>query len=148
MIRRAVHADVPRIREIRAAVRENRLRDPSRVTLEDILWFVDNPGIHLWVEAGEVLGFSAADPRDGNVWALFVDPDHEGRGIGRALLERAIAVLRDAGCRRAWLTTGNGTRAERLYLRSGFVMTGVADGELVLVREIGDEARTAASPGS
>jgi hypothetical protein len=31
--------------EIRAGVRENKLRDPSRVTIEDVCWFVDNPGI-------------------------------------------------------------------------------------------------------
>lgn len=136
MIRRATHDDVPRIREIRAAVRENRLSDPSRVTLEDILWFIDNPGIHVWTEPGDVVGFAAADPRNGNVWALFVDPAFEGRGIGRALFERVVEGLREAGCRRAWLTTGNGTRAERFYRRAGWQVTGVQDGELVLVRDL------------
>ena len=40
MIRKATRLDIPRIMEIRAGVRENKLRDPSRVTIEDVCWFV------------------------------------------------------------------------------------------------------------
>jgi hypothetical protein len=49
LIRKATRVDVPRIMEIRAAVRENKLRDPSRVTVEDVHWFIDNPGIFVWM---------------------------------------------------------------------------------------------------
>jgi hypothetical protein len=38
LIRKATRADIPRIMEIRAAVRENRLRDPSRVTVDHVAW--------------------------------------------------------------------------------------------------------------
>jgi len=89
VIRKATRVDIPRILEIRAAVRENKLRDPSRVTIEDICWFIDNPGIFVWVEDNKVVGFSAADPRDGSIYALFMDEAYEGRGIARALFERA-----------------------------------------------------------
>ena len=37
MIRKATRLDIPRIMEIRAGVRENKLRDPSRVTIEDVV---------------------------------------------------------------------------------------------------------------
>ena len=87
-IRRARLEERPRISEIRFAVRENQLLDPSRVTDADYHWFSENPGIWVWEEDGHILGFSAADTRDGTIWALFIDPDHEGRGIGRALLRR------------------------------------------------------------
>ena len=97
LIRKATRADIARIMEIRAGVRENRLRDPSRVTVEDICWLVDNPGIFVCEEAGMIVGFSAADPRNGNIVALFVEEAHEGRGIGRALFERACNVLIEAG---------------------------------------------------
>jgi hypothetical protein len=60
--------------EIRFAVRENRLLDPSRVTDADYHWFSENPGIWVWEEDGRILGFSAADTRDGTIWALFIDP--------------------------------------------------------------------------
>jgi GNAT superfamily N-acetyltransferase len=131
MIRNAVEADIPRIVEIRGAVRENSLRDPSRVTLDDIRWFIANPGIFVWEEDGRVAGFSAADPRNGNIWALFMDRDYEGRGFARQLFERACAVLRAAGCARMWLTTSPGTRAERFYLQSGWKVAGVEGDQLV-----------------
>jgi hypothetical protein len=69
LIRKATRVDVPRIMEIRAAVRENKLRDPSRVTVEDVYWFIDNPGIFVWEGDGGIVGFSAADPRNGSIFA-------------------------------------------------------------------------------
>ncbi len=134
MIRKAARADIPRIMEIRAGVRENTLRDPSRVTMEDVCWFVDNPGIFVWVEDTKVVGFSAADPRNGNIFALFVEEAYEGRGIARALFERACNVLDEAGCPRMWLTTWPGTRAERFYRKAGWQVTGSHDGNLVFER--------------
>lgn len=134
LIRKATRADIPRVVEIRAAVRENSLDDPSRVTIDEICWFIDNPGIFVWVERGEVVGFSAADPRNGNIWALFVDEAYEGRGIARALFERACQVLVEAGCPRMWLTTGPGTRAEKFYRSAGWRVTSTDRGNLVFER--------------
>jgi GNAT superfamily N-acetyltransferase len=134
LIRKATRADIPRIMEIRAAVRENRLRDPSRVKVEDVCWYVDNPGLFVWVEDRRIVGFSAADPRNGNIFALFVEEAHEGRGIGRALFERACEVLIDARCPRMWLTTWPGTRAEGFYRKAGWQVTGTDDGNLVFER--------------
>jgi GNAT superfamily N-acetyltransferase len=131
VIRRATRADIPRIMEIRANVRENRLRDPARVPVEKVAWFVDNPGMFVWEENGSIVGFSGADPRDGNIFALFVEADHHGRGIGQALFARACDVLVAAGCRRMWLTTAHGTRAERFYRRAGWREAGMDDGDLV-----------------
>jgi ribosomal protein S18 acetylase RimI-like enzyme len=93
LIRNATRLDIPRIMEIRAGVRENKLRDPSRVTIEDVCWFVDNPGIFVWEAGGKIVGFSAADPRDGSIFALFVEEDYEGRGIGQASLSAPAACL-------------------------------------------------------
>ena len=134
LIRQATSADIPRIADIRNGVRENRLRDPSRVTIEDYRWFIDNPGIFVWVEVGKIVGFSAADPRDGSIWALFVDEAFEGRGIARALFERACNVLDTAGCSRIWLTTSPHTRADRFYRKAGWHVTGNQDGNLVFER--------------
>lgn len=130
-MRRATHDDMARIWEIRHAVRENRLSDPARVTDDDVRWFLDNAPFHVADAAGEVVAFCAGDPRDGSIWALFVDPVHEGRGHGTILLETVCAELRQAGHRRAWLTTGQGTRAEGFYRNRGWFEAGVQDnGEL------------------
>jgi GNAT superfamily N-acetyltransferase len=130
-IRRAVHADEARIFEIRFAVRENRLLTPTRVTSADVSWFIDHAGIWLWDEDGVVKGFSASDTRDGSIWALFVDPEYEGRGIGRALLQAALVPLCQAGYSVAKLSTDRGTRAEQFYRRFGWTeIGGTAKGEV------------------
>jgi len=95
MIRLATRADLGRIFEIRNSVDENRLSDPGAVTETHVAWFVDNAALWVWQEAdGLVIGFSGSDPRDGSIWALFVAPSHEGKGIGRALLKTACDAQR------------------------------------------------------
>jgi GNAT superfamily N-acetyltransferase len=126
MIRRARPDDHARVTEIRNSVRENVLRDPSRVTAADYKWFERNPGVWVWEENGRILGFSAADTRDGTIWALFIDPGHEGRGIGRALFARACDVLRETGHKTASLTTQPGSRADRFYQRAGWKVVGTS----------------------
>jgi ribosomal protein S18 acetylase RimI-like enzyme len=135
VIRRALEADLPSITEIRSAVRENRLSDPARVPREKVLWVLDNPGFRVWDEGGRIRGFSAHDPRDGSVWALFVSPDDEGRGIGSALLTVEIDMLRRSGAQRIWLTTDPKSRAAGFYRRRGFEFDGLTEdgGEEILV---------------
>ena len=137
MIRQALLSDIPRLMEIRAAVRENRLSDPSRVTLADYLWHIDHAPIHVWEDRGLIKGLSAGDPRDGSIWGLFVDPRFEGHGIGQALMLAACTSLAMAGHRIAKLSTDPGTRAERFYLRNGWRPDGYTDrGEVVFVKEL------------
>jgi GNAT superfamily N-acetyltransferase len=140
MLRRATPADIPRITEIRGAVRDNRLSDPSRVTLADVLWHIAHSPIHIWEDGGVIKGFSAGDPRDGSIFALFVDPAFEGQGIGQALILAACRSLAVAGHRIAKLSTDPGTRAERFYLRNGWRAKGIdARGEMVFEKELASE---------
>jgi GNAT superfamily N-acetyltransferase len=134
MIRAVTRSDLPRIFEIRDGVRENRLTDPSLVTEADAVWFIDNAALWVWEEAdGSVTGFSGSDPRDGSIWALFVAPGHEGKGIGRALLDRSCDALREAGHQTAVLSAEPGTRAERHYRAAGWTVAGTSTrGQLIL----------------
>jgi GNAT superfamily N-acetyltransferase len=140
--RRAMHADVPRIMELRHGVRENRLSAPNAVTAADCMAFIDMAEMWVWTDdAGQLQGFSAGDPRDGSIWALFVDPPHEGRGIGRILLACACRTVRSAGFSTATLNTEPGTRAERFYRMNGWIETGrSAKGEIVFQRRLGEES--------
>jgi GNAT superfamily N-acetyltransferase len=133
VIRRASDEDHARVTEIRNAVTENVLGEASRAAVDgDYAWFRDHPGVWLWKEDGSVLGFSAADTRNGSIWALFVAPGHERRGIGRALFDKACDVLRLDGHRTAWLTTEAGSRAEGFYRAAGWEVIGTsAKGELI-----------------
>jgi ribosomal protein S18 acetylase RimI-like enzyme len=122
--------------EIRAAVRENRLSDPGSVTLADYKWHIAHAPIHVWAD-GVIKGLSAGDPRDGSIWALFVDPAFEGRGIGQALILAATNSLAAAGHRVARLSTQAGTRAERFYLRNGWIARGRTErGEIIFTKEL------------
>ncbi len=137
MIRKATRTDLPRIFEIRAAVNENKLDDPALVTAEMCAWFIDHAAFWLWEERGIVQGFSAADPRDGTIFALFVEPAFEGRGIGQALLPLACETLRDAGHSAARLDTEARTRAEKFYRRNGWQEVGrKADGQIIFEKAI------------
>lgn len=130
MIRRAEARDIDRLIEIRGAVRENRLRDPGSVTRDDYLWFLSRSRIWLAEVSGRIAGFSASDPRDGTIWALFVDPGQEGAGLGTDLLGQACRDLKADGHGEARLCTDPGTRAARFYRKLGWQEEGDApDGE-------------------
>ena len=64
---------------------------------------------------------------------LAVAPAHQGRGLGRALLEAALAAARERGARRLTLrvlSTNPGARA--LYEACGFTVEGVLRDEFLL----------------
>ena len=71
-IRLATSADVRRLSELRLAVLENVLRFRNSVTLDHYLWFVTNSEVWVADVNGHIAGFSAADPRDGSIFALFI----------------------------------------------------------------------------
>ena len=145
--RRATHDDIPRIMEIRHGVHENRLRDPSSVTAADCAAFIDRAEMWVWVADGQIQGFSAGDPRDGSIWALFVDPANEGRGIGRALLAHACGTVGGAGFDTITLNTEPGTRADRFYRLNGWVEIGRSvKGEVLFRRRLEESHRDDRDP--
>lgn len=136
MIRKATLADRPRIYDVRMAVHENQLGPKSVAKVDEIAtWIFENGTFWVWEEAGEIQGFSVADPRDGTIFGLFIHPDFEGRGIARALLPLACADLRAAGFVQATLTTGPGTRAERFYRLNGWQEIGRQENGEIIFRK-------------
>jgi hypothetical protein len=81
LLRRATEDDIARIFEIRNNVRENRLNHPSRVTIDDVRWFIANPGIFVWEEDGRV----GDSPRPTRATAVFGRCSWIGRTNGAAL---------------------------------------------------------------
>ena len=117
---------------IRIKVRENVLRDPSRVTQQMYVDYLGRLG-RGWVceRDGAVAGFAYAAKEDGSIWALFVEPGHEGHGIGRQLLALATSYLFELGHAKVVLGTGAGTRADRFYAAQGWERTEGAPGDEV-----------------
>ena len=69
---------------------------------------------------GEVVGFTVASVSDASIWALFVKPGYEGRGIGTRLLKLATDWLFEMGASSISLSTGVNTRADKVYEREGW----------------------------
>jgi GNAT superfamily N-acetyltransferase len=115
---------------IRLAVRENRLANRELVQPDDYVPLLTTDG-RGWVAEleGRMAGFAIADRSRSNVWALFVNPDLEGRGAGRALHDTMMNWMFGEGLERVWLGTQPGTRAERFYRTAGWRRTGRETGE-------------------
>jgi GNAT superfamily N-acetyltransferase len=128
-IREARAEDIPGIFDVRVSVRENHLDleqlRQRGITPESLVRDFEG-GRKGWVaEAnGRVVGFSIADALTHSVWALFVLPQHEGRGLGRRLLNAAVDWLWECGAERVWLTTGPATRAVGFYRALGWQQAG------------------------
>jgi GNAT superfamily N-acetyltransferase len=127
-LRLAERSDIAAMHRVRVAVRENTLSDPTRITEADYIAAMEDLG-RTWVieTGGEVVAF-ASGYTAGSVWALFVHPDHEGRGYGKTLHAAMIDWLWSQGHARLWLTTSPGTRAERFYLALGWQPRGTVPG--------------------
>jgi GNAT superfamily N-acetyltransferase len=96
-IRQALASDIAAIQRVRRVVRENRLVS-TVITDEDVLESIERTGRGWVVEAdGEVVAFAIGNATNGNIWALFVDPDHQRRGYGRMLHDTMIDWLRSRG---------------------------------------------------
>jgi GNAT superfamily N-acetyltransferase len=119
--RRAQSTDIDAIFVVRFAVKENVLSNPARVTREMCEDYLDKLGRGWVCEAnGRVVGFSYAAKADHSIWALFVLPEYEGRGIGKTLLQLATDWLLEIGAERIILSTEANTRADRFYLALGW----------------------------
>lgn len=118
IIRLATPRDVPAMHAIRLDVHENRLSSPARVTEQDYYQYIAASSAWVAEMDGRVVGFAAAN-KD-SIWALFVSPSTEKRGIGRLLHTRLIVWAKTLGLDRLTLTTAAGTRAEGFYRRLGW----------------------------
>lgn len=131
MLRPARASDITAIQRIRASVKENRLIS-TVVTDEDVRAAIEDTG-RGWVveEEGVVVAFAVGNATTGNVWALFVRPEFEGRGYGRRLHDTMVDWLWTTNPERLWLTTEAGTRAQRFYEAAGWQFVGTTEqGEL------------------
>lgn len=125
-IREATVSDIKRLQTIRNLVKENVLSDPNLVTDEDCKLFLTEKGKGWVYEIGnEIVGFSIVDLKDNNVWALFVHPDFEGRGVGKKLHHKMLDWYFSKTEQTIWLGTAPKTRAEAFYQKAGWLKKGM-----------------------
>lgn len=132
VIRPAEVADIPAMHRVRLAVRENRLTS-SRIVEAHYVPEISVTG-RGWVAVrdGAIAGFAIGNLETGNIWALFVDPEAEGQGLGGRLHDTMVAAMFGAGLARLHLGTAQGTRAERFYLARGWRVTGTDGGDVLM----------------
>lgn len=125
MLREATADDIKQIQVVRNSVRENALSDPALVTDADCKDFITARGKGWVYEADStIVGFAIVDMRENNIWALFLHPQFEGRGIGRQLHDRMLDWYFAQTQKAVWLGTAPGTRAESFYRKAGWKETG------------------------
>jgi len=124
--REALPEDVPQIQEVRNSVRENMLSDPSLVTDADCIDYITRRGKG-WVceDEGRILGFAIADLDGHNIWALFLRPEAEQKGIGKTLHRLMMHWYFSNTTETVWLSTAPHSRAEGFYRRMGWEEVGL-----------------------
>ncbi|HEX7844951.1 MAG TPA: GNAT family N-acetyltransferase [Chitinophagaceae bacterium] len=125
VFRQALLNDIPALHVVRMSVKENALSNPDLVKPADYEEFLLRKGRGWLCEVGnEVAGFAIVDIVGNNVWALFLHPDHERKGIGKRLHADMMDWYFVQTTAPIWLSTAPGTRAESFYRKAGWTATG------------------------
>ncbi len=129
--REAIVADIPQIQFVRNSVKENMLSDPALVTDKDCEEYMTVRG-KAWVceIEGRVVGFAYVDMKENNIWALFVQPEFAGKGIGKTLHNIMLNWYFTVCDKTLWLGTSPNTRAETFYRKQGWKETGLYGKEI------------------
>ena len=131
VIRRAANADIPAIREVLLSVRrefdvhyELGGNDPDISELEGA--WLGRGGDFLVIEDNDhcIVGCAGLKPLTGRraeLCKMYIEKPARGRGLGRQLLDRLLAIARQSGFSEVWLETNSGlTAAATLYRSRGF----------------------------
>ncbi|GME45959.1 MULTISPECIES: GNAT family N-acetyltransferase [unclassified Pantoea] len=124
-IRLALPSDIESIFDVRTSVKENYLSREEMELMgvtESVVTNMIEKSHCAWVAIDDekVIGFSMILPDEGCLFAAFVLPEYEGRGVGRSLVELAEQELFKYH-EVAWLETDKNSRAAEFYRRLGWV---------------------------
>jgi len=126
LFREARITDIPQIQVVRNSVNENMLSNSALVTDNDCENYLVNRGKGWVCEIdGRIVGFAIADLLDHNVWALFLQPGFDKKGIGRKLHDDMLDWYFSQTDSTIWLSTAANTRAEKFYRKAGWKEVGI-----------------------
>ena len=121
IFREAQTADIPQMQIVRHSVKENTLSDPALVQDKDVEDYMTRRGKGWVCEINKTIaGFAIVSVTDHNVWALFVKPGFEKKGIGRRLHDEMMDWYFSQTVETIWLGTAPFSRAEAFYRKAGW----------------------------
>ena len=117
-------SDINSMFDVRTSVVENHLsrEELQQMGINEIVvadMIEQNRCAWVAIVNDKVLGFSMILPDEGCLFAAFVLPKYEGRGIGRRLVELAEHEL-FKNHELVWLETDKNSRAAQFYMRLGW----------------------------
>jgi len=123
-VRTAQLSDIEGMFDVRTSVIENHLsREEMRQMgiTEGVVGDMIEKSLCAWVatENNKIIGFSMILPDEGCLFAAFVLPEYEGKGIGRRLVtlaEQELFLHHEI----AWLESDKNSRAAKFYMQLGW----------------------------
>jgi GNAT superfamily N-acetyltransferase len=120
-IREATINDIKQIQLVRNSVKENTLSNPDLVTDDECKEYMTVRGKGWVCELkNEIVGFAIADLKENSIWALFLKPEYEKKGIGKQLHNAMLNWYFAQTTINVWLGTAPNTRAESFYRKAGW----------------------------
>lgn len=125
IFREATTNDIKQIQIVRHSVNENVLSNPALVTDKDCEEFLTQRGKGWVCEIeNQIVGFAIVDLKEHNIWALFLQPTFEKKGIGKQLHTIMLNWYFTQTKEKLWLGTSPNTRAEGFYKKLGWKQVG------------------------
>ena len=129
--RQAIPEDIPQIQIVRNSVKENQLSNPNLIPDNLVEEFITKRGKGFVCEIDDkIVGFSIVDFVENNVWALFLLPEFEGKGIGKKLHQLMLDEYFSKTKETIWLSTEANSRAETFYKKQGWKNAGFLGNEV------------------
>ena len=129
--RQAIPEDIPQIQIVRNSVKENQLSNPNLIPDELVEEFITKRGKGFVCEIDDIIvGFSIVDFVENNVWALFLLPEFEGKGIGKKIHQLMLDEYFSKTKETIWLSTEANSRAETFYKKQGWKNAGFHGNEV------------------
>ena len=129
--RQAIPEDIPQIQIVRNSVKENQLSNPNLIPDDLVEEFITKRGKGFVCEIDKkIVGFSIVDFVENNVWALFLLPEFEGKGIGKKIHQLMLDEYFSKTKETIWLSTEANSRAETFYKKQGWKNAGFHGNEV------------------
>jgi GNAT superfamily N-acetyltransferase len=121
IIREAIITDITQMHIIRLSVKQNAVNNPNALSIYDYYKMITENGKGWVCESnGQTVGFVIIDLNKYTLWAFFVQPDMEKKGIGTLLMNKLEQWASQNNVPDIEVSTEKNTRAESFFIKAGW----------------------------